>query len=244
MSAEQAGERCRPGMAGRRVGDGERGEHDRRGEHRSRCEHRPRDVADLQLPVDPSARVRERREHDGERARDGPPSPSGVERPRGRRHPGSRGPRPRCGAARRVSWGGIAQPRRNVKIGTVDCAIPATLESMCVSPHATSPIGTAALITPRTRHGRHAARSSATARDRAHAQREVGEEQHAASEDTDSVIAAGGMSSTATLMKRYEAPHIAASSRMQRPVGAHASRLPVVALSTPARSDAVDKLVL
>ena len=36
----------------------------------------------------------------------------------------------------------------------------------------------------------------------------------AAIESRRSVIAAGGMSSTATLMKRYEAPHIAARSRI------------------------------
>jgi hypothetical protein len=51
----------------------------------------------------------------------------------------------------------------NVKSGTVDCAIPATLESMWVSPQATRPIGRAALITPRTAQGTQAARSSATA---------------------------------------------------------------------------------
>jgi hypothetical protein len=62
------------------------------------------------------------------------------------------------------SWGRNLAARRNVKIGTVDWAIPAMLESTCVSPQATSPIGSAALMTPSTRHGFHAARSSCTAR--------------------------------------------------------------------------------
>ncbi len=39
-------------------------------------------------------------------------------------------------------------------MGTVACAIPATLESMCFSPHAMSQNGIAALIVPRTSAGR------------------------------------------------------------------------------------------
>jgi len=50
-----------------------------------------------------------------------------------------------------------------VKSGTVDWAMPAMLESMCVSPQATSPMGSAALMTPSTAHGTQAARSSRTA---------------------------------------------------------------------------------
>ena len=84
------------------------------------------------------------------------------------------GPTRSCGRKRAA--------RRNVKIGTVDCAMPATLESMWVSPQATSPIGTAPLMTPSTRHGRHAARSSSTAARRAHAPHEVGGQQQPGAE--------------------------------------------------------------
>ena len=102
----------------------------------------------------------------------------------------------------------------NVNSGTVDCAIPATLESMCVSPQATRVIGTAALMTPRTRDGRHAARSSRTARAAPIRHARYPKSRTPARSTRSSVIAAGGMSSTATLMKRYDAPHIAARSRI------------------------------
>ena len=95
------------------------------------------------------------------------------------------------------------------KIGTEAWAIPAMLESMCVSPQATSVIGRAALMMPSTRHGTQARRSSVSAAlpvvDMRYAVSRT-----AAIASLRSVIAAGGMSSTATLMKRYDAPHIAA----------------------------------
>ena len=49
-------------------------EHERGGEHGPRREHGPRDVVHLELPVDAAARVRERREDDRERARERPPA--------------------------------------------------------------------------------------------------------------------------------------------------------------------------
>ncbi len=100
------------------------------------------------------------------------------------------------------------------KIGTDDWAIPAMLESMCVSPHATSVIGIAAFTVPRTRHGIHARRSAPTAEAAPVRCTRYAVSSTAAIESRRSVIAAGGMSSTATLMKRYEAPHIAARSRI------------------------------
>ena len=101
------------------------------------------------------------------------------------------------------------------KIGTDAWAIPAMLESMCVSPHATSVIGTAAFTMPRTRHGTQARRSSASADAAPVRCTRYAVSSTAAIRSLRSVIAAGGMSSTATLMKRYDAPHIDARSTIR-----------------------------
>ena len=73
-----------------------------------------------------------------------------------------------------------------MKIGTVDCAIPATLESMCVSPHATRPIGSGGVD-----HAEDEARAPRGAQlgdrpgDRPMRHDEVREQQHACDEDTE-----------------------------------------------------------
>ena len=77
--AEQAGERGRPGELARGVDERERREQDRCGQHVPGCENGAGDVANLQLAIDASARVRERREHDGECPRDDPPATRGIE---------------------------------------------------------------------------------------------------------------------------------------------------------------------
>ena len=84
---------------------------------------------------------------------------------------------------------------------------------MYCSPHAISQNGSAALSTPSTRQCRHAARSSASASSRPSRQTMYPSSTAAASSVRKAIIGAGSISSTATLMKRYDAPHTAASVR-------------------------------
>ena len=89
------------------------------------------------------------------------------------RHAGEPSPSPATWLEQSGSWGKYRRPRMATKIGTDAWAIPAMLESMCVSPQATSVIGSAALMIPSTRQGRQAARSSVTARACSRSTREV-----------------------------------------------------------------------
>ena len=147
-------------------------------------EHGPRDRPYPELPVDAARGVRERREDDRERPGDRPPAAAGVEP--GERRDTEEAERDAGDAhrRRRARAGGSAAASRNVKIGTVDCAMPATLESMCFSPHATSQNGIAALIAPSTRHGAPARRGARRPRaTRPCATREVREQDDAGDED-------------------------------------------------------------
>ena len=104
-----------------------------------------------------------------------------------------------------------------MNIGTVACAIPATLESMCFSPQATSQNGSAALITPSTRQGNHAARSWASALRPPSRQARYPSSTTPAPKPRTAISTDGSTSSTATLMKRYEAPQTAARTKISGP---------------------------
>jgi hypothetical protein len=99
-----------------------------------------------------------------------------------------------------------------LKIGTDACTTAARPESMCCSPHAISQNGIAAFTRPSTRQCCHAARSSRAARVRPSRQRTYPSRTAAAISVRAAIIGAGAMSSTATLMKRYEAPQTDARS--------------------------------
>ena len=87
--------------------------------------------------------------------------------------------------------------------------MPATLESMCFSPQATSQNGIAALRAPRITAGRQLAASSVKARRPSLTTRYAASRIPAKSARA-AIIGAGSTSSTATLMSAYEAPQIAA----------------------------------
>ena len=96
-------------------------------------------------------------------------------------------------------------------MATVACAIPAMLESMCFSPQATSQNGTAALNAPRTKAGRQCVRSARAAGRDPIVTARYGMSRRPARSARAAIIGAGSMSSTATLMKTYDTPQIAAS---------------------------------
>ena len=97
-----------------------------------------------------------------------------------------------------------------LKIGTDACTTAASPESMCCSPQAISQNGTAALRRPSTRQWRRAARSSSSACARPKRQTTYPSSTAAARSVRNAIIGAGSISSTATLMKRYEAPQMPA----------------------------------
>ncbi len=75
----EACDRCRPRHLGRWIGERERDEHRRSGEHRARGQDGADGSVHAQLAVHTASRVRERREHDGERAGDCPPAAVGMD---------------------------------------------------------------------------------------------------------------------------------------------------------------------
>ena len=100
-----------------------------------------------------------------------------------------------------------------MKSGTVDCAMAAIPESTCFSPHATSQNGTALAIAPIASHWRHEERSSPSARVQPNDRRTYANSTTAAMAARAHIIGAGSIPpSTATLMKRYEAPQTDARS--------------------------------
>jgi hypothetical protein len=99
---------------------------------------------------------------------------------------------------------------RTTKSGTVAFAIAATPESMYFSPHAINVNGTAALTVPSTRPGRQALASSLSPRPTPSRSSTNGTRSATAMTSRKNIIAAGSISSTATLMKRYDAPQTAA----------------------------------
>ena len=98
--------------------------------------------------------VREGREHDRERPRHGPPAAGKVDAGQHAHADEAQADARPTGSAARARAGESAEPMTNAKIGTVACAIPATLESMCFSPHAMSQNGSAAL-----KHSEHERRA-------------------------------------------------------------------------------------
>ncbi len=123
-------------------------------------------------------------------------------------------PKPSSWPRESGSWGRKRRPRTIVKSGTVDCAMAAIPESMCFSPHATSQNGTAFAIAPITSHWRHEARSSRSARVQPNDRTTYASSTAAAMPARAHIIGAGSIPpSTATLMKRYEAPQTDARSR-------------------------------
>ena len=94
----------------------------------------------------------------------------------------------------------------NAKIGTVACAIPATLDSMCFSPQAMSQKGRAALKQPNTRVARPAARSSVVDQATPFVTKRNTSSIRPATSARTHIITEGSRSSTATLMKKYELP--------------------------------------
>ena len=137
------------------------------------------------------------------------PPPGGARR--GRRHDGPARTR-RAGRARaaRAAGSGVS---RIVKSATVDWAIPAIPESMCFSPHAMSQNGSAFATTPITTQRRHEARAPGRRGCPILAARRPNSTT-AAIEALAHIRGAGSRPpSTATLMKRYEAPHTAARDR-------------------------------
>ena len=98
-----------------------------------------------------------------------------------------------------------------LKIGTVEFAIAATPESMYFSPHAMSVNGIAPLTTPIASPCHPAARTSASASRQPLLATRKPPRRSAATASRISIIAGGEKSRTATLMKRYDAPQMAAS---------------------------------
>ena len=103
------------------------------------------------------------------------------------------------------------------KIGTDACAIAATPESMCVSPHAISVKGIAPLIAPNTKPSRQAPRTCVTA-----ARPPVVTARNASSNRPpirrrSAINTVGSKPRTPTLMNRYDEPQIAASVRIRGP---------------------------
>jgi hypothetical protein len=121
---------------------------------------------------------------------------------------------PSARARLRRSCGRKRRTRSALKIGTDAWTTAASPESMCCSPHAISQNGIAALSRPRTRRCRQAARSSSRARAAPKRQTTYATSTAAASSVRTAIIGAGSISSTATLMKRYDAPQTAARSRI------------------------------
>ena len=101
------------------------------------------------------------------------------------------------------------------KIGTVACAIPATVESMCFSPQAMSQKGSAALNSPKKNVGRPAARSCDTASPAPRVTTRNTRRSRPAPSALADIITLGSRSSTATLMKKYELPQSPASRSSQ-----------------------------
>ena len=101
------------------------------------------------------------------------------------------------------------------KIGTEAFAIAATPESMCVSPQAISVNGITPLIVPKIIPSRQAARTSPSAfRDPSRAIRKASSSRPPIrSRSVTNTV--GSKSRTPTLMKRYEAPQIAASRKIR-----------------------------
>jgi hypothetical protein len=100
--------------------------------------------------------------------------------------------------------------RSATKIGTVELAIAATPESMCFSPQAMSVKGIAMLMRPRSTPPRPVSLISDTAPRKPEPITRKGKSAPNASTRRRHIIVAGSNSSTATLMKRYEAPQEAA----------------------------------
>ena len=99
---------------------------------------------------------------------------------------------------------------RTTKIGTVAFAIAATPESTYFSPHAIRTNGKAAFRNPIPNAFQPVPRTSAAASRVPDRQTSTGTSTALASTRRKNIIAVGSTSSTATLMKRYEAPQIAA----------------------------------
>ena len=103
------------------------------------------------------------------------------------------------------------------KIGTDAWAIAATPESMCVSPQAIRVNGIAPLIAPNTRPSRHAVRTPRSALPAPVVAARNTNRSRPAIRRRSVIRKVGSKSRTPTLMKRYDAPQIAASVRIRGP---------------------------
>ena len=137
--------------------------------------------------------------------------PPDVSRPDSTATPSSPKPTPIQRIRATGSCGRSQMPRTNANSGTVACAMPATDESMCCSPHAISQNGKRRVEDP-VDHRLPPVRAQLVPHPRRAPRREDEPEQDRAGEQRAPAIStAGATSSTPTLMKKYDEPHRAAS---------------------------------